>query len=450
MASLIKDKLTGRYLIQLSPGEHASRPKIRLGKVTAKQARSVQNNIEALALDKLSGTAHSPALQEWLNGIPELLRKRLEDMCLVEARESLRSFTVEDWATKYIASRPDVKEPTSRKWRDVSRKLGAFFRGDFIEDINVAHAKRFRTYIVSTIGLSENSARRHIGIARQFFNAAIDEGLITKNPFRKQPVAVRSNPARSFYITPEMSEKVLDACPDAQWRLIFGLTRWGGLRCPSEVLRLSWEDIDFANDRFTVHAIKTEHHTDGGIRTVPMFPELKPLFQEAFELAEAGDTYCITRYRGNSNLRTQMMRIVKKAGLEPWPKIFQNLRSTRETELFKLTGGNIKAVCSWIGNSPEIAMQHYAQVTEADFQEVVKKTLISQAEKAVQNPVHPRAEMPRRESQEVKKNGIVSPCYCETSAKKTGACETTQNSLIWAHLDSNQGPTDYESVALTN
>ncbi len=69
-----------------------------------------------------------------------------------------------------------------------------------------------------------------------------------------------------------------------------------------------------------------------------------------------------------------MNKIIARAGLEPWPKTFQNLRSTRETELFKLTNGNVKAVCTWIGNSPEVAMQHYAQVTEADMKEAAKLT----------------------------------------------------------------------------
>lgn len=37
--------------------------------------------------------------------------------------------------------------------------------------------------------------------------------------------------------------------------------------------------------------------------------------------------------RRNSNPRTQLMKIIRRAGLKPWPKLFQNLRSTRETEL---------------------------------------------------------------------------------------------------------------------
>jgi integrase len=238
-----------------------------------------------------------------------------------------------------------------------------------------------------------------------------------------------------------MALRVLDTCPDVQWRLIFGLARWGGLRCPSEILQLTWQDIDFANDRFTVRASKTAHHADGGIRTVPMFPELRPLFQDAFDMANTGDVYCITRYRNNStNLRTQMHKIISRAGLEPWPKTFQNLRSTRETELFKMTNGNVKAVCSWIGNSPAVAMQHYAQVTEADLQEAAKMTLLDDAKKRVQNPVQTTAELSRTESHKSNMDGDVSRCHCNTNDNYTTPCHTMQKPQEYARQDSNLRP----------
>jgi len=142
--------------------------------------------------------------------------------------------------------------------------------------------------------------------------------------------------------------------------------------------------VDFEHSRFVVHSSKTEHHADGGFRTVPMFPELRPLLQDAFDAAPDGAVYCITKTRDNAvNLRTQMMRIIRRAGLEPWPKLFQNLRSTRETELFKATG-NIKAVCKWIGNSPDVALKHYAQITEQDLQQAAEMKVLKQAEKAVE------------------------------------------------------------------
>ena len=36
---------------------------------------------------------------------------------------------------------------------------------------------------------------------------------------------------------------ILEACPDQEWRTLFALVRYGGLRCPSEVLKLKWSDI---------------------------------------------------------------------------------------------------------------------------------------------------------------------------------------------------------------
>jgi len=61
--------------------------------------------------------------------------------------------------------------------------------------------------------------------------------------------------------------------------------------------------------------------------------------------------------------------MVEKAGLTVWPKLFQNLRSTRETELAELYP--VQVVCAWIGNSPAVAAKHYLQVTDEHFSKAV-------------------------------------------------------------------------------
>ncbi|MHC4961557.1 MAG: tyrosine-type recombinase/integrase [Planctomycetota bacterium] len=438
MASLNKTKGKNGtiYHIQLSPGEDPQRPKISLGRCTLKDARDARDRInDLLKSNRTSGTL-SLATQDWLGKIPDSLRARLERLQLIEPCRGSR-WTVQAFIADYIKRRTDVKEPTRRKWRDVEGKLNAFFRGDNIGDVTASQAKNFRIYLQTTAGLSENTLRRHIGIARQFFNAAVDAEIIRKNPFLGQAVSIRANESRFFYVAPEMARKVLEDCPDAQWRLIFGLARFGGLRCPSEVLRLKWEDIDFDRKRFIVHASKTEHHADKGIRTVPMFPELQPLFQDAFDEAKEGDIYCITRYREGSNLGPQMRRIIKRAGFMPWPKTFQNCRSTRETELFKMTGGNVKAVCSWIGNSPQVAMTHYAQLTEADIKEAAEMTVLGEAEKTVHNPVHPSDNSPCTDLNESESNSDATPCSCGANHENARVCDNTQNPQKWALQDLN-------------
>jgi integrase len=78
---------------------------------------------------------------------------------------------------------------------------------------------------------------------------------------------------------------VIDACPDTQWRLIIMLCRIGGLRYPSELLPLTWGDVDWENNRLTVHSPKTEHHAGGESRVIPIFPELLPHLEEACDPA---------------------------------------------------------------------------------------------------------------------------------------------------------------------
>ncbi len=148
--------------------------------------------------------------------------------------------------------------------------------------------------------------------------------------------------------------------------MIFALSRYGGLRCPSEHRKLKWTDVDWEKNRFLVHSPKTEHHEGKAERWVPIFPELRPFLEEAFDLAEEGAVYVIGHHARGGRMHSELTRIVKAAGLTPWPKLTNNLRASRETEL--AAEYPIHVVCAWIGNSPAIAVKHYLQVTEGDFE----------------------------------------------------------------------------------
>ncbi len=140
---------------------------------------------------------------------------------------------------------------------------------------------------------------------------------------------------------------------------------------------------------------------------IPLFPELLPPLREAFEQAEPGTEHVITRYRDtNQNLRTQLHRIIRKAGLEPWPKPFQNLRSTRETELAETFP--LHVVVKWIGNSQPVAAKHYLQVTDEHFTRAVNAEA---AQNAAQN-MHETGGNARKAA-----HGLIS-----VSAEDSGTC----------------------------
>lgn len=166
---------------------------------------------------------------------------------------------------------------------------------------------------------------------------------------------------------------------------------------------------------------------------MPLFSELRPLLLEVFAQAEEGTEYVITRYRSlNANLRTQFERIIRKAGLTPWPRLFHNLRATRQTELNERFPGHV--VCAWIGNTEKVAQNHYLQVTDAHFTQALSPTPASSptsqqpAEGAAQNPAQQPAETSRIDSQRVGVGGENTPCFQGDSA----LCETVQNGGIAA------------------
>ncbi len=170
--------------------------------------------------------------------------------------------------------------------------------------------------------------------------------------------------------------------------------------------------ITLLKGRFIVQSPKTEHIEGKESRIVPLFTELLPYFQEAFELAPEGESRVITKYDANSqNLRSQAHRIIRRAGLTPWPKTFQNLRSSGETELVE--DFPIHVVTEWIGNSPEIAKKHYLQITEDHYR------------KAAQNTAQQVAELARNDSKENIDHFIksaVSHSNCETLQNVANSC----------------------------
>jgi hypothetical protein len=130
----------------------------------------------------------------------------------------------------------------------------------------------------------------------------------------------------------------------------------------------------------------------GGNRWVPLFPDLRAVLAEAFDLAPEGAVHVITRYRdANSNLRRQLVRIIRRAGLTPWPKLFQNLRARRETEL--AAQYPLDVVCAWIGNTEMIAAKHYLQVTEDHYRQAAQIPAQSAADGASQRMTAVPAEM---------------------------------------------------------
>jgi integrase len=370
MASLSKDG-NGWRILFVCPTTKKRRT-IRTGKCAKKNAETALNMIERLVEVKTLGTPIDRQTAVWLDSIDGTLRERLAKAGLAAGRQKTE---LKAFVSAYIDSRHDVKPASKTVWRQGEASLYAFFGEDCVaHTISTAEAEEFKQSLIQQ-KLALFTVRKRLQGVRIFFNAMAKRGFIASNPFDDvKGVQAVVDESRNVYVSRENVNAVIEEAPDAEWRAMIALSRFGGLRLPSEVLSLKWQHIDWQRSRITVVSPKTEHHPGGGQREIPLFPELVRPLAEAFEAAPDGAVYVVTRHRSqadspegwrNSNLRTRFNKMIRRAGLKPWPKPFHAMRASCETDL--LEKHPLQAVARWMGHSAKVAVANYLRVRDEHF-----------------------------------------------------------------------------------
>jgi Phage integrase SAM-like domain len=268
MASIVRDP-NGRKRI-LYFNANGERKALRLGKATMGDARTVATRIELLVAAKRNGTTPEPDTINWVASIGDELHAKLAINGLVAPRATAERGTLAAFLDSCIFKQSDKKRSTTVCLMQCRNDLVDYFGADKpLADITEGDAEDWRNWLrqkrVAHPGrrkspsaraskasyrdrkkpkhepkrLQENTIRRRCGRARQLFQAALRHRLITRNPFADlKGVSVLANRSRDYFVSRDIAEAVLRACPDNQWRLRFALSRYGGLRCPSEHLGL--------------------------------------------------------------------------------------------------------------------------------------------------------------------------------------------------------------------
>ncbi len=372
MASLQHVTKDGRDSWKLRFYIKKKRKVIGLGAITEADANEAKENIEYLTECADRSKTPCKSTRQWLDRIADNLHDRLAALGLCEAR-AMRDLptTVIAYCRNYIQGRKDWQKPEN--YRQAVDKLERFIGKDIpLVSLTKGEGERWHRWMIDDLKMSPNTAGQNVKRCRQLLKAAMDDGLLDRNPLRGIKIDLSSDKTKNHYIEANMAQAILEACPDQEWRVVFALARYGGLRCPSEVLRLCWSDINWERGRFKVHSSKTER-AGKGERVVPLFSELRAELADLMEIVQPGievpaTDYVIKRYRQTEqNLRTQLHRIADRAGVQKWPKPFMCLRSTRRTELERSGSFANHVLNDWFGHSGAIAETHYLQTTEADF-----------------------------------------------------------------------------------
>ena len=373
MASISNDP-KGQKIVQFVSPE-GSRKSIRLGKVDLRSAESVARHVESLLSQKICGQPVTRETAVWLSDLKPKLKIKLAKAGLIESElpEVPKKSLLGEFLKAYILSRPDVKPATLEVWQQPCRNLVKFFGEDKpLRSITQGDADDFKSWML-TQTLAPATVAKRLSFTRTFFHTARKHKLIPENPFLEVRMTAPDSSKRQSFVGEEIMGKLL-AVADPVWRTILGLARYAGTRTPSETLSLEWRHIDWNNGRITVPSCKTSRYGKGS-RDIPLFESLRPFLEEAMELAIPGQTHVVqgnllksAQGRNgwkNCNLRTGFKRLIKKAGLECWPRLFHNLRSSCETELLEKFPTHV--VARWMGHDVKICVKHYAQMTDDHF-----------------------------------------------------------------------------------
>ena len=373
-------------------------------------AREILRRVEQLVAAARWGLTPSPDLQVWVNRLPMPIRRRLaaahllpEHMALAVA--PLRGLTIHELGKRWIDDLGGEVGPGTRiNWQTALDAYQLFFKADSpAASVDLAGVHAFRKWARDEMQWSPATISKRHKLARQMWQHGLSIKAVLENPWTRVKSGTEKNPDRIHFVDHATIRRVLDGVaddPDAVWwRRLIVLARFAGCRIPSEVADLTGRDVDLAGGKLTIRGKKTK--ASGAYeRVVPLFPELRAVLAPPPAAKGAGKT---ARGQGRTTgaksrftpggksasgaavaaldpdapllgplatksgtvLFNGMQDRVKRAGLEPWPRLWQNLRASRSMELNAQYPARM--VADWLGHSEAVAQEHYQRTRDPDF-----------------------------------------------------------------------------------
>ncbi len=360
-------RATGTAYVVYFFDENGARKAVSLDRsFRRRQAEEVRNMVSDLSELKKIGQSPTGRTMEIASHLPDKLRSRLVDVGLLPKFMNANSMTIWNTFAEEHANEERLMKGTVDGYRSAMKRFFGYFPEDGDpRQITQNDAIGWLEWLGDEY--SEATVAGSLKCAKAMFNWATKRGFVNSNPF----VGVHGwsfvNKANEYYVSMESYSKIIEACPDQTWRTMLALNRIGGLRNPSEVMLVQWQDVNWEKGRLKVTSPKTKRYDGKGTRIIPLFPELRKELERQFDQAEEGGSpFVIDRWRKwQMCKRVGFQRIIAMAGLEEWPRLFHNLRGSRSNELFSEYPAHVAS--AWMGQSTKIAMDHYLHPTDDQF-----------------------------------------------------------------------------------
>jgi len=215
MATIYEEpKRSGRRTVQFI-GADDKRRKIRVGKMSHRNAEEIGRHVETIIAAKVAGFTIGRATAEWISGIGDDLHAKLAAAGLAEPRAPVIAVELKAFLDGYLAERTDAKPSTKTNLRVcINRLVDSFGAAAPLDSVTAEQAATWAAKLREDYAAA--TASRTIRRARQLFAVAIERGIIKANPFIKVKAGKETNTDRRKIIDRDTITAVLDACPSTE------------------------------------------------------------------------------------------------------------------------------------------------------------------------------------------------------------------------------------------
>lgn len=192
-----------------------ARKTIRLGKTTRRQAEEFKVKVEQLIAASVVGHPPDEETSKWLAERDEVIHARLAAAAgLVKSRRDI-NLTLDQMLAEFLSALT-IKSGTRTTYEQTRTSLTEYFGATMpLRDIGPLQAEKWCQFLAGK-GLAGATSSKRVKTARQAFRRAVKWKLISENPFDDVKAGTQANRARMHFVTREVAQKVLDACPDAE------------------------------------------------------------------------------------------------------------------------------------------------------------------------------------------------------------------------------------------
>jgi integrase len=287
-----------------------------------------------------------------------LARKRAE---AAEGRYSApakkQSPLFEEMAEEYLKYYQANRRPRSvTRHESAFQALKPFFAGKRLEDISPFLIERYKR-LRKEEGRSEATVNRELAFLKNLFTMAITWGKARENPVTRVRL-FREDNGRTRCLTEEEEVRLLAACGPSLRPVVLTALHTGFRK--SELLSLTWQDVDFQRRMITVQAAYAKN---GETRSLPMTATVTKTLR-AFPLAATSTASVFLTYRGlpYRNLRKVFVAACRRAGVTDMT--FHDLRHTFASRLV-MAGVDLPTVKELMGHKSIAMTMRYAHLSHS-------------------------------------------------------------------------------------